>query len=134
MSVPKGLRNISTMQFLKTARDLEIFTLQKTKGFPTRWRVDLASPLVADTRFVYERLKMANNLWPTNSHEAQIRRDYLLQARGRLDSFIAQLEIACEVCDIGEKVLRSWSAMAAEEIKLIGGVLESDRKRFRFDS
>ena len=132
MSVPKGERNTSTMEFLATARNLQIFTLRKTKKFPTRWRADISTPLVLDTRYVYQCLKMGNNRWPTNAHEAQIRRDYFLQARGRLDSFIAQLKIACEVCEVNEKVLREWSMLAAEEIKLINGVIESDRRRFKF--
>ena len=132
MSVPKGKRSTSTMEFLMNARNLEIFTLRKTKGFPTRWRADISTPLVLETRFVYERLKMANNLWPTNAHEAQLRRDYLMQARGKLDSFIAQLEIACEVCEVNDKVLQQWSMMAADEIRLISGVIDSDRRRFKF--
>ena len=133
MSVPSGKRNLSKMEFLYNARRLQIYTMQRTKDWPTRWRYDVSSPLVQDARYVYTELKAGNNIsYPRDAHEAQMRRDHFLNARGRLDGMIAQIEIACELLNVSEKFLREWSAMAAQEISLINGVLESDRKRFRF--
>jgi len=131
LSVATGNRNESTAEFLYNARQLQIYTMQRTKNWPTRWRYDVSSPLCQDARYVYMELKAGNNIWPKDAHEAQMRRDHFLNARGRLDGMIAQIEVACELMEVSDKVLREWSAMAAREITLINGVMESDRKRFR---
>ncbi len=133
MSVPTGKRNTSTMEFLANARARQLFTLRHTKSWPTRWRQDVSSPLCQDARYIYIELKAGNNIsYPKNAHEAQMRRDHFLNARGRLDGMIAQIEVACELLEVNDKVRHSWSALAAQEIALINGVLDSDSKRFRF--
>lgn len=132
MSVPTGKRNVSSMEFLMNARQLELFTLQHTKKWPQRWRFELSAPLIADARYIYEELKEGNNIWPSNSHEAQTRKDHFLNARGRADSMIAQIEIACEFLEVNPKVLQSWSSLIATEITLINGIIDSDKKRYKF--
>lgn len=149
MSVPSGERNEASTEFIFNARKLQIYTMQKTKGWPTRWRQDISSPLVQDARYVYQEVKAGNKIWPSNAHEAQMRRDHFLNAQGRLDNMIAQIEIACEVVYLGDanltdeertrkrkkmmRVVQEWSAMAAKEISLLTELMKSDRKRFRFD-
>ena len=133
MSVPSGDRNESTVEFIYNARRLQIYTMQRTKDWPTRWRYDLSSPLVQDARYVYQEVKAGNKIWPTNAHETQVRRDHFLNAQGRLDSMIGQIEIACELMEVKDKTLHEWSAMAAKEISLLTEVMKSDRKRFRFE-
>lgn len=132
MSVPTGQRNESTMMFLANARELVLYTLQKTKKWPQRWRHDVASPLVADARYIYTEVKRGNNIWPTNAYEAQMRRAHFLNARGAADGMVGNIEVACELVQKGDKVLHEWSALAANEIKYINGVLEKDKTRFRF--
>lgn len=130
MSVPSGERNTATTEFLKNARDLQLYTMRRVKDWPTRWRYDVASPLVQDARYVMTELKAGNKIWPTNPHEAQLRRDHFLHAQGRLDGMITQIEIACELIEVSEKTMREWSAMAAYEITLITQLMKKDRKRF----
>lgn len=130
MSVPRSQRKTSAPEFILNARKLQIFTIKLVDNFPNRRKQSTGYPLIADARFIHESVKKANNLFPTNQHECQMRRNYLLQARGRLDSMIAQIEVACEVCKVKDKALKEWSALCANEITLINGVLESDKRRY----
>ncbi|MBQ3301921.1 MAG: hypothetical protein IJH04_07255 [Eggerthellaceae bacterium] len=147
MSVPSGERNESTVEFIYNARRLQIYTMRMTKSWPTRWRYDVSSPLVQDARYIFQEIKAGNKIWPANEHEAQLRRDHFMNAQGRLDSMISQIEIACEFIDAErrqnknsekpardmKKAMAEWSAIAAKEISLLTELMKSDRKRFRFD-
>lgn len=148
MSVPSGERNESTVEFIYNARRLQIYTMKMTKSWPTRWRYDVSSPLVQDARYIFQEVKAGNKIWPANEHEAQMRRDHFMNAQGRLDSMISQIEIACEFIDAErqqhansekkqardmKRAMAEWSAIAAKEISLLTELMKSDRKRFRFD-
>lgn len=130
MSVPRSQRQTSSLEFIMNARRLQIFTIERVDNFPNRRKQSTGYPLIADARYIHENVKRANNLYPTNQHEYEMRRDFLLLARGKLDSMIAQIEVAFEVCKFDVKILKTWSALCANEITLINGVLESDKRRY----
>lgn len=80
MSVIKSKRGESEMEFIHTARELEIYTIKKCIGFPKRYTFYLAKPISDSAVRIHTYSKMANSIYPTNQHEAQMRRDYLLRA------------------------------------------------------
>lgn len=131
MSVIKSQRATSEMQFLKTARDLQLFTIRKVVGFPKRYTFYVSQPIAAIATRIYEDVKRANSIYPLNKHEAQIRRDYLLNANAELQNLVSQLEVAFELFQFDYKIMQEWMAMVDEEIRLVKALIKKDRERYK---
>ena len=131
LSVIKSKRSTSDMEFLATARKLEIYTIQKCVNFPKRYTFYVSQPLAAAATRIYEDVKRANSIYPLNQHEVQIRRDYFLHANAELQSMISQLEVAQELFGIEMDTLKYWMDIVDTEIRLVKAVLKSDRARYK---
>lgn len=130
MSVPKSQRGESEMEFIYNARQLELYTIRKCVGFPKRYTFYVSQPLVNDAKRIHDDVKMANSIYPTNAHEVQIRRDYLIRANAELYAMISQLEIAQELLGLDGRVMGFWANLIAREIRLIKAVTKRDQERF----
>jgi len=120
------------MEFLNTARRLEIFTIQKcVNTIPKRYTFFLAQNLARSATAVYEYVKKGNSVYPTNAHEVQIRRDFFIKAYVELQSLVSQIEVAYELLHFDTKVLEEWSKLISTEITLIKGVMERDKQRYK---
>ncbi len=118
------------MEFLATARKLQIFTIQKcVNAIPKRYTFFIATPLADSARRVYECVKRGNSIYPTNPHEAQLRRDWFLQANAELYNLVGQIEVAHEMIHFDPAIMREWSGLISAEIKMVKGILKSDRER-----
>ena len=131
MSVIKSKRSTSDMEFLATARKLEIYTIQKCVNFQKRYTFYVSQPLAAAATRIYEDVKRGNSIYPLNQHEVQIRRDYFLHANAELQSMISQLEVAQELFGIEMDTLKYWMDIVDTEIRLVKAVLKSDRARYK---
>ena len=131
MSVPKGKRSESEMEFIHTARQLQIYTLQKCVGFPKRYTFYVSQPIANAATRIHECVKMANSVYPLNQHEAQIRRDYLTRANAELYSLISQLEVAKELFGIEAHTMAFWMEIVEKEIRLVKAVMKKDRERYK---
>lgn len=130
MSVPKSRRGESEMEFIYNARQLQLYTIRKCVSFPKRYTFYVSQPLVNDSKRIHDDVKMANSIFPSNAHEAQIRRDYLLRAHAELHSMISQLEVARELIGIDGRVMSYWMNLISSEIRLVQAVIRRDRERF----
>jgi hypothetical protein len=78
---------------------------------------------------------MANSVFPGNQHEAQLRRDHLIEANATLQALIGimsdLLKQNPEKLRWLDNALEEWASLIAEEAKLISGVKKSDRERFK---
>ena len=131
VSVIKSKRNVSQMEFLHKARELEIYTIKKCINFPKRYTFHFTQFLTESSVRIYENVKKANSVFPQNQHEAQMRRDYLLRARCELQSMISQLEVAQEIFGLPENVMEFWVGLIAQELDLLRGVLSNDSSRYK---
>ena len=131
MSVVKSKRQESNLQFLYTARELEIYTLRKSKNFPKRYSLFVDQHILNPAARIYECVKKGNSIYPLNQHEVQKRRDYFLDAVAELQSLVSQIEVAKEVFELEENVLEYWMALVDNEIRLVKAVLKSDRERYK---
>ena len=131
VSVVKGKRTESEMEFVHTARELQIYTVRKCVGFPKRYTFYISQPLANAATRIHECVKMANSVYPTNAHEAQLRRDYLLQANAELNSFVSQIEVAHEIFGIDPEVMKFWMDLVNSEIRLVRGAMRRDRDRYK---
>ena len=131
-SVLKGDRNQSQMDFLAVARDLQKHTITKCVNFPKRYTFYVSEPLAKLATEIYQQVKRGNSIYPTNQHEAQMRRDCFLMAKAMLYDFVSQLEVAKEViAEFDSEALKYWMQIVKREIGLIDGVLKNDRKRYK---
>lgn len=119
------------MEFLATARKLQIYTIQKCVNFPKRYTFYVSQPLANAATRVYEYVKCANSIYPLNQHEAQLRRDCLIKANAELNSIASQLEVAQELFGIDMETLMYWAELINTEIKLVKAVMKNDRDRYK---
>lgn len=131
MSVLKSNRNKSDIQFLETAREIELFIYRITKHFPKRYSYTLSAELIKLSQSLLNNLKAANSIYPTNAHELQIRRDYWIYANNSLQCLISQCGVAKELAtDVKSSSWEQLGLMLQDEAKLISAVKASDMKRF----
>ena len=131
MSVPKGMRGESEMEFLHTARELQIYTIRKCVSFPKRYTFYVSQTIAGIATRIYECVKMANSLYPTNAHEVQTRRDFLLRAECELNNLVSQIELANELFGIEDKSMHWWMDIIDREFRLVKGAIKKDRERYK---
>ena len=119
------------MEFIATARKLEIYSIQKCVNFPKRYTFYISQPIANAATRIYEDVKRANSIYPMNQHEAQMRRDYLIRANSELQSMVSQLEVAQELFGIEMDTLKYWVDIIDTEIRLVKAVMKSDRERYK---
>lgn len=73
MSVIKSKRSESNMEFVHTARELQIYTIRKCVNFPKRYTFYVSQPIAASATRIHQYAKMANSIYPTNQRESQMR-------------------------------------------------------------
>ena len=93
-SVLKSKRGESAVQFLDTARELEIYTIKTCARFPKRYMFLVTKGIVDLSRQIYNDVKAANSIYPTNAAEAQLRKKPHLASKLRF----AKSTIATRYC------------------------------------
>lgn len=78
MAVLKSKRGQSSMEFVETARKLEAKILSLCIRSPKRMTFFLTSEIMRLACQVHNEARSANNIYPRNKHEAQLRRDHLI--------------------------------------------------------
>lgn len=131
MSVIKSKRSESEMEFIYTARQLQIYTIQKCVNFPKRYTFYVNQPIVDSATKIHQCVKCANSIYPLNQHEAQMRRDYMLQANAELYSLISQIEVAQEIFGIDSDSIKYWMEIVEKEMRLVKAVMKKDRERYK---
>ena len=107
------------MQFIETARKLEAHTLA-----------------LATT--VHDEVRAANNIYPRNQHEAQMRRDCLIRANIALQNLSPKLTLLYdailqnpEKCPWIDHAMQEFGEYIKEEAKLIAKVKKADSERYK---
>lgn len=131
MSVIKSNRAESEMEFIHTARQLQIHTIQKCVNFPKRYTFYVSQPIAECATRIHEYVKCANSIYPVNQHEVQMRRDYLLRANAELYSLISQIVVANELFGIEADKMKYWMEIVEKEIRLVKGTMKKDRERYK---
>lgn len=131
MAVIKSKRSESEMEFIYTARQLQMYTIQRCVNFPKRYTFYVGQPIAESSTRIHQYVKCANSVYPLNQHEAQIRRDYLLKANAELNSMISQIEVAAELFGIEPDSMKYWMEIVEKEIRLVKAVLKKDRERYK---
>ena len=138
MSVYKSKRGKSSVQFVETARKLEEHTLEQCLKVPKRYTFLLTQRIMGLASTVYEEVVAASSIYPTNQHEAQLRRDHLTAANAALQALDRQLGLLAGVLWKNPENFKGfdhaftvWGDLINEEAKLISGIKRADRARYK---
>ena len=112
---------------------------------PRRYTYLILKPVIKLAGKVMDNAKMANSVFPTNAHEAQMRRDYWIKARANLQALSTRVnrfieasgtltyhdEAARKTKGITEKDLGELADLILQEQKLIKDIMETEKERYR---
>jgi hypothetical protein len=133
MSVLKSKRSESNVQFLTTARELEIFTLKKSLKIPKRY-TKLFTEYLAHLSFeIYNNVKMANAIFNDTKDKIERRTYYLDNAMRNLYCLISQIDIAKELLltELSDYAWMHWMELIDNELTLIKALKVSDADKLK---
>ena len=131
MSVLKSERSASSMEFLYNARQLQIYSIKKCVSFPKRYTFFVGQYIANLANEIHDDVKRGNSIFPTNTHEYQIRRDYFLKAIAGINSLVSQVEVANELFGIDADAMKYWMDLISKELRLLKAVLTKDKERYK---
>jgi len=100
--------------------------------FPKGQRFGLGQRIIDAALDTCGHVIEANNIWPTNAGELQTRKDYFMKAIGELKKLDCFIGLADGRFGIDKNIIQQWSEKINEEMRLIQGVMETDKKRWSF--
>ena len=128
-NVLKSNRGESPLQFLETARNLELHIATSFSKFGTKYNFTLIQHIVNLSIEVLDNAKAANSYFPRkdNEHEKQVRIDYVNKAIVAVEKLLSQLEIAMEISykyrfEIKSTVWEEAGRLCKDELKLLKGL------------
>lgn len=138
MSVLKSKRGQSSMEFVETARVLEVKVLHLCIRSPKRLTFFLTTEVMHLASEVHNEVRTANNTYPRNKHEAQLRRDHLTAGNNALMNLVPKLALLYDALLLDEKC-RQWCDNAISEIAdlikkekdLIRATKKAEAERYR---
>ena len=126
------------MQFVETARRLELHAFSVCTKSPKRYSTLLTNRIFELASTVHEEVRAANNIYPKNKHEAQIRRDHLTNANIALQNLSPKLTLLYdailqnpEKCPWIDHAMKEFGEYIVDEAQLISKVKKSDNERFK---
>lgn len=130
MSVIKSKRGDSSVQFVDTARELEIHTIRQSSKIQKKFRKynDMLMELSIN---VYNNVKMANAMYNDTMEKIARRTIYFDEALRNLYALISQIDIAKELSmgQISEYGWSHWMELINKEMTLIKSIKISDKKK-----
>lgn len=130
MAVVKSKQGESELEFLNTARNLEVFTLKQLVSLiPKRYTFYIGVPISDLAHSIYAYLKRANSIFPTTVAESEQRLSYLHRAQGDLHALISEIEIAHTLLSFDVTVFEKWMSFITEEDRLIKGCIKHEREK-----
>lgn len=133
MSVKACDRNTSNMEFLKTARDIEINVIKSTINKSKKYRffynklIDMAIELV-------NHVKRGNSIYVENENDIMIRSQEFKLAIAECQAMTSQIEIMYYLfrdSGISIGLVENIAEMVNKEIMLLKGLLKTDREKYK---
>ena len=131
MSVVSSNRSESSMQFIQTARELQIYMIKCSVKSPKRYTFIINNEIAKLGNEIFMNAKYANSIYPTNQDELQIRINYIDRAVGSLYNLISMLDTAKEVFGIEDKIMVKAMGLITEELKLLKALKKSDKEKYK---
>lgn len=143
ISVPTGERGESPVQFVATADEIEIYTIQRCAKFPQEYREYILKDIAHLASAAASNVLAGNSIYPVKPKGGDLTR-YIEDVKRRRNYFKKALEYYKVLGNKVSKLYKikkptrkhrnqrkKWAQLIGSEIKLLQGVLESDQKRYR---
>ncbi len=132
-------REPTTVDFIESAWELRLYTLKICVKFPQRYKQWITDYIVRFSASAHIHAYEANRIYPKTKAEAEKRKAELTKAYNALDQMYAQIDLAYQTFQFDNAtngktntaILEQWLPLVSKTQKLIKGVMESDRKRFK---
>ena len=131
MSVYKNKRNPSDIQFLTTAKDIQVHTVRQLAKIPNKERYLLANEVASLAAQAHILLKEANSIHPKNRRLADERLNRLVDAYAKYQALISQIGVAEEFGKFTDTAMTKWMQLINEELRLIKALIASDEERYK---
>lgn len=134
-SVPKSKRGKSPAEFLELARQLKFYTIDKCADLPKKYKQDMWDQMKLLANQAKDLILYANSIYPTNKLLATEREFAFTRANAKLTALASDVddfEWLKDKIPVSYEVREEWTRMIYTLRNLIDGVVESDKKRFRF--
>lgn len=134
MSVRANERNQGELTVIVKAKEMAAHTLSLTnneKVFPKRYRLTLTNKIVDKAFEVYTLLYEANEIYPHNGRELEMRQNKQRQAMAYCRSMMAMIDIAKETFNLSADKVAYWAKMIFEVRSLAAAWARKDADRFK---
>lgn len=132
------MRGESSVQFIETARKLELHAFSVCTKAPKRYERFLTGRIMELASIVHEEVRAANNIWPINKHEAQMRRDHFTNANIALQNLSPKLTMLYDSILLNpeknewiDNAMQVFGEYIIDEAQLIAKIKKSDKERYR---
>lgn len=131
MSVIKSKRSESDCLFEYNAIKLREFTRDQCIKLPKRRTFFGNTDIAALARDVARYATEANDIYPLNQHEVQMRRDNLIRAKGALKALSTEVTALKDRQLLSESVFIQWNKLIDDERSYLSGAMSKDRERYK---
>ena len=133
MAVPEFLRKARTMKVYTKARSILNHTRQiiySEKNIPKRVRNPYAAKLEDEASEMFACVGRANCIHPTTGQGYLLRREQLIMAKAHAETLCYFLDLTYDVGYLRNISMDFWYGEIDEFLKLLSGLMKSDRERF----
>jgi len=131
MSVPKWKQSESDAEFLRKIRELKIMNVRKCAKIPNKLQRSVGDSLRTQAANAKRLVIKANSIYPENQQEAEDRRRGFKLAIAELVALSADADDLVEMCSYNVDAVGEWQRLIGENIRLLKGVLDGDRRRYK---
>jgi len=131
MAVRANERGESSVEFLHTAHELELFTLKaihNEKIIPKRYRLTYGTKILEHAITVNNCVKTGNGIY-LNKQNYPKRAQCQRKARYELELLLERLQVASEAFPIKDTTLEMWTGLILKEEKALKNWIDSDKNR-----
>ena len=131
MSVIKSKRSEADCLYVYNAIKLRAFTRDQCIKLPKR-RTFYGNTVLAElANDVAIYVIYANEIYPLNHEEVQMRRNNLIRAKGCLAALTTEVTELRDRNLLSENVFIAWDKLIDDEDRLISGIMKKDRERYK---
>lgn len=123
-------KNLREMMFLDDMSQLQRFTYQKIAHVPQRYYDYISRDILECINCAWYAVLQGNSIIPENRGDVEARRKWLQYAMDYLNAMQRPLYALWNVMNFSENVMDEWAGMIDTELRLLHGVMESDRQRY----
>lgn len=139
MSVPTWRRSESATEYLWQIYQLNLEIAEIVSNKPKKYKSTHSDLLIKNALEALSNANMANDIFVKTDREFEIRRELLLKARGYIYNVALLGDIFLELCKKSPECDKRKCTKQQERIgnrcatclKLINGVVKSDKKRYK---